>query len=370
MARCDKGVTFVHGVARAALSVASPAASVGRVRQPRNLLPPAGIYHVTTRGVARTAIFLNDDERRLFLRLFAAEVRPPRLALPRLLPDDDPLPPRRRDRALAPLRRHAAPERHLRADVQPPPPPQRPPLRRPLRRLAAERRAPPPPDLRVRAPEPGPRGPLRRAPATGPGRPPEQPKANTCSRPPARLNWLGYGPGRAGRPRRARAQPQGHHVRLPRHALICVTGLSGSGKSSLAFDTIYAEGQRRYVESLSRLRAPVPADDGEAGRRLDRRPLAGDLDRPEDDQPQPALDRRHRHRDLRLPAPALRAHRPAALPDLRAADRRPEPGGDRRPDPAARPRARSSRSTRRSSATARASTRTSSRSSAQRGSRA
>jgi excinuclease ABC subunit A len=40
-------------------------------------------------------------------------------------------------------------------------------------------------------------------------------------------------------------------VRLPRNALICVTGLSGSGKSSLAFDTIYAEGQRRYVESLS-----------------------------------------------------------------------------------------------------------------------
>src|SRR3982750_4194283 len=40
-------------------------------------------------------------------------------------------------------------------------------------------------------------------------------------------------------------------VRLPRHKLICVTGLSGSGKSSLAFDTLYAEGQRRYVESLS-----------------------------------------------------------------------------------------------------------------------
>ena len=40
-------------------------------------------------------------------------------------------------------------------------------------------------------------------------------------------------------------------VRLPRHSLICITGLSGSGKSSLAFDTIYAEGQRRYVESLS-----------------------------------------------------------------------------------------------------------------------
>src|SRR3954454_24753402 len=39
-------------------------------------------------------------------------------------------------------------------------------------------------------------------------------------------------------------------VRLPRHSLICVTCLSGSGKSSLAFDTIYAEDQRRYVESL------------------------------------------------------------------------------------------------------------------------
>src|SRR6476661_4174361 len=40
-------------------------------------------------------------------------------------------------------------------------------------------------------------------------------------------------------------------VRLPRGRLICITGLSGSGKSSLAFDTLYAEGQRRYVESLS-----------------------------------------------------------------------------------------------------------------------
>jgi excinuclease ABC subunit A len=40
-------------------------------------------------------------------------------------------------------------------------------------------------------------------------------------------------------------------VRIPRGELTVITGLSGSGKSSLAFDTIYAEGQRRYVESLS-----------------------------------------------------------------------------------------------------------------------
>src|SRR5438270_9124822 len=40
-------------------------------------------------------------------------------------------------------------------------------------------------------------------------------------------------------------------VEIPRDRLVVITGLSGSGKSSLAFDTIYAEGQRRYVESLS-----------------------------------------------------------------------------------------------------------------------
>src|SRR5881296_549829 len=40
-------------------------------------------------------------------------------------------------------------------------------------------------------------------------------------------------------------------VEMPRNSLVVITGLSGSGKSSLAFDTIYAEGQRRYVESLS-----------------------------------------------------------------------------------------------------------------------
>ena len=40
-------------------------------------------------------------------------------------------------------------------------------------------------------------------------------------------------------------------VVIPRNKFVVITGLSGSGKSSLAFDTLYAEGQRRYVESLS-----------------------------------------------------------------------------------------------------------------------
>ena len=40
-------------------------------------------------------------------------------------------------------------------------------------------------------------------------------------------------------------------VKIPRNALVVITGLSGSGKSSLAFNTIYAEGQRRYMETFS-----------------------------------------------------------------------------------------------------------------------
>ena len=41
------------------------------------------------------------------------------------------------------------------------------------------------------------------------------------------------------------------NLEIPKNKLVIMTGLSGSGKTSLAFDTIYAEGQRRYVESLS-----------------------------------------------------------------------------------------------------------------------
>jgi excinuclease ABC subunit A len=44
---------------------------------------------------------------------------------------------------------------------------------------------------------------------------------------------------------------KGVDLEIPRDKLVVLTGVSGSGKSSLAFDTLYAEGQRRYVESLS-----------------------------------------------------------------------------------------------------------------------
>ena len=68
------------------------------------------------------------------------------------------------------------------------------------------------------------------------------------------------------------------------------------------------------------VRAAVPRPDGQARRRLHRGPVAGGLDRPEVDLAQPALDGRHDHRGLRLPAAAVRPGRRAALPDLRRAD--------------------------------------------------
>ena len=122
---------------------------------------------------------------------------------------------------------------------------------------------------------------------------------------------------------------------IPRDELVVITGLSGSGKSSLAFDPMYAEGQRGEPVQL---RAHVPGPDVEARPRQHRRPVAGGVHRPEDHVEEPALDGGHHHRDLRLPAPPVRARGRAALPRVRPrhqeADHRP---GDRR-DP--RPRAR------------------------------
>ena len=144
---------------------------------------------------------------------------------------------------------------------------------------------------------------------------------------------------------------------LPRDQLIVFTGLSGSGKSSLAFDTIYAEGQRRYVESLSAY----------------ARQFLGQMDKPDVDfieglspaisidqksaLAQPALDGRHHHRDLRLPAPAVRPRRRAALPEVTArVVAAPDAAADRRPDPRAARRAPASRCWRRWCGAARAST--------------
>ena len=96
---------------------------------------------------------------------------------------------------------------------------------------------------------------------------------------------------------------KGIDLELPRDALIVDHRPLGFGQIGLAFDTLYA-GAAPLRRIAVVIRPPVPRPDGEAGRRLDRGPLAGDLDRPEDHLAQPALDRRNGHRDLRLPAPA------------------------------------------------------------------
>ena len=143
---------------------------------------------------------------------------------------------------------------------------------------------------------------------------------------------------------------------LPRDALIVFTGLSGSGKSSLAFDTIFAEGQRRYVESLSAYARQFLGQMDKPDVDFIEGLSPGGLDRPEVDQPQPAVDGRHDHRGLRLPAAAVRPRRAAALPGLRRAGQPADPAADRRPGARAATRAPGSRCSRRSSAAARAST--------------
>ena len=122
-------------------------------------------------------------------------------------------------------------------------------------------------------------------------------------------------------------------VRIPRNRLVVVTGLSGSGKSSLAFDTLYAEGQRRYVESLSAY----------------ARQFLEQVEKPDVDQIDglsPAISIEQRttgsnprstvgtvtERDLRLSPPAVRQHRGAALSIVRASDHV-AIGGAHRPRP-------------------------------------
>ena len=105
-----------------------------------------------------------------------------------------------------------------------------------------------------------------------------------------------------------------------------------------------------------RLRPPVPRADGQARRRRHRGPVAGHLDRPEVGQPQPALHGRHHHRDLRLPAPAVRPHRHPALPQRRHPSRSARRRSRSSTASSNCPRAPASRCSRRWSAAARAST--------------
>ena len=168
--------------------------------------------------------------------------------------------------------------------------------------------------------------------------------------------------GQAGRSRCPRAQPAQHLARAsPRQADRLHRPVRlGQVLARLRHDL------RRGPAPLRRvavgLRPPVPGPDGQARRRLHRGPVAGHLDRPEVGVAQPPLDGRHHHRDLRLPAAALRPDRRAALPRRR--HRRPAPDARSRSSTASWscPTAPASRCWRRSCGAARASTRACSRS--------
>ena len=108
-------------------------------------------------------------------------------------------------------------------------------------------------------------------------------------------------------------------VTIPTGELVVVTGVSGSGKSSLAFDTLYAEGQRRYVETFSPYaRQFLDRMDKPQVDRIDGLP-AGDRDRPDQPGAHVALDRGHDDGAERPHQAPVRARRAALLPRLWAA---------------------------------------------------
>ena len=114
---------------------------------------------------------------------------------------------------------------------------------------------------------------------------------------------------------------KGIDVDIPRNRLTVITGVSGSGKTSLAFDTLFAEGQRRFAESLSSFarqflgrmsKPPVESISGIPPAIAIHSPRH--CHRAEGQYPQPPLHRRQHHRDLRLPAGAICQDRPYLFP--------------------------------------------------------
>ncbi len=116
-------------------------------------------------------------------------------------------------------------------------------------------------------------------------------------------------------------------LELPKNKLICFTGVSGSGKSSLAFDTLYAEGQRRYVTSLSAY----------------ARQFLGQMEKPDVDQitglaPTISIAQKTAGQNPRSTVGTITEiydcpGRHSALHRLRPTNRCPEPRPDRRPHP-------------------------------------
>ena len=135
------------------------------------------------------------------------------------------------------------------------------------------------------------------------------------------------------RPRRARAQPQKRRCRPAARQPGGRHGPVGLGQVLARVRHDLCRGPAPLRRKPVGLRAPVPGADEQARRRFHRRPVARHFHRAEDDEPQPALDRRHRDGNLRLSAPALCARRRALLARHRPADRKPDRHADGRPHP-------------------------------------
>ena len=132
-------------------------------------------------------------------------------------------------------------------------------------------------------------------------------------------------------PRRARTQSQERRRRDPARPACRVHRPVRFGQILARLRHHLCRGPAPLRGVPLRLCAAIPRDDAEAGRRPDRRIVAGDLDRAENHLEEPALDRRHRHRDLRLHAPVVGARRRALLAGDRPADRKPDRVADGRP---------------------------------------
>ena len=111
-------------------------------------------------------------------------------------------------------------------------------------------------------------------------------------------------------------------VEIPRNTFTVITGLERIRKVFAGVRHDLRRGPAPLCRDVLALCAAVSRSDGAAGSRFDRRAESGDFHRAEDDQPQPALDRRHRDRDLRLSAFALFVHRHPALSRLAASKSR------------------------------------------------
>jgi excinuclease UvrABC ATPase subunit len=106
------------------------------------------------------------------------------------------------------------------------------------------------------------------------------------------------------------------NLEIPRDKLVVITGLSGSGKSSLAFDTLYAEGQRRYVESLSSYARQFLGIMEKPNVESIDRIISSNLNRSKNNLEKSTFHSRNSNRNIRLHSSFICKNRNSILPKL------------------------------------------------------